>query len=724
MYHFLLLAANLFTVANLEGTVTLESTGKPIHHVTVVIPGLNKSTETDDDGKFQFKGVPAGEYDVLAQAAGLADARKRVALGGEQTAKIDFALRLTPIRQELTVTASGKVETALEAINSVSTLDTLDLANKAGNSLGDVLDGLPGVHKRSFGPGTTRPVLRGFDGDRVLIMQDGVRTGTLSSQSGDHGEPVDPQSLERVEVVRGPATLLYGSNAIGGVVNMISDHHAGQNASHDGVHGYLSAIGGSNNGLHGGSAGVSAGSGPWVMRLNTGGQRTSDYRTARERIENSGARTLSGGTSLSRYSEKGWFTAAYNTQRGTYQIPFIEEEHHEGEEEEEGEEEHGHAHERVRLPFSRHNIRVTGGLHEKLNFSLNYSNWQHDEVAGGEIENQFFNKQFDYRLVAEQKRRGAYSGSFGVWGLHRDYEAIGAEAITPPVTQRSFAVFGVESIQFERARLQLGGRLESTRYSPEEGRKRSFTGFSGSAGLNVPLWNGGAFVTSYNHSYRAPALEELYANGPHAGNLTFEIGDTNLRGERSNGFDVSLRHTSGRLRADANWFLYRLNRYVYLAPTGEIEDGLIAAQYSQADARYTGFEGRLQAALHPMLWLNLGLDAVDAQLRVGKTPLPRIPPVRGRVGVDFRYKSLSVAPELTLAARQDQVYSTETETAGYGTASVRGTYTIARQHTVHLISVTWFNANNAYYRNHLSFLKDVAAEMGRGVAVSYNLRFF
>jgi iron complex outermembrane receptor protein len=727
MYHLLLLAANLFTVTDLQGTVTLESTGNPVHHVTVVIPKLNRSTETDDNGKFQFKGLPLGEYDVLAQAAGLADLRKKVTLAEGKTAEVNFALRVTPIRQEITVTASGKVETALEAMNSVTTLDTLDLANKAATSLGDVLDGQPGVHKRAFGPGTTRPVLRGFDGDRVLIMQDGVRTGTLSSQSGDHGEPVDPQGLERVEVVRGPATLLYGSNAIGGVVNMITDHHEGQTASHDGVHGYLSAIGGTNNGLHGGSAGVSAGTGPWVLRLNTGGQRTSDYRTARERIENSGARTLVGGTSLSRYSTRGWFTAAYNTSRGTYQIPYIEteEEHEEEHEEEEEEEEgHGHGHERVRLPFSRHNIRVTGGLHDRLQFSLNYSDWQHQEVAGGEIENQFYNKQFDYRLVAEQRRRGAFSGSFGLWGLNRDYEAIGAEAITPQVSQRSFAVFGVESIQLERARLQFGGRIERTGYTPERGRNRSFVGFSGSAGLNVPVWHGGAFVTSFNHSYRAPALEELYARGPHVGNLTYEIGDVNLRGERSNGADVSLRHTSARLRAEANWFFYRLNNYVYLAPTGEIEDGLIEAQYSQRDARYTGFEGRLQAALHPMFWLNLGFDAVDAQLRINNTPLPRIPPVRGRVGVDFRYKGLSVAPELTLAGRQDQIFTTETETAGYGTANLRGTYTWARQHTVHLFSVTWFNANNAYYRNHLSFLKNVAAEMGRGVAFSYNLRFF
>lgn len=707
MYHFILLAANLFAGSNLDGTVNLAATGKPLHHVTVVLPQLNKSTETDDEGRFHFTSLPEGEYDIIAQSAGLSDSRKKVLITKENAAKVDFALSLSPIRQEITVTASGKVETTLEAINSVTTLDTLDLAGKAGTSLGDVLDGQPGVSKRSAGPGTGRPVIRGFDGDRVLIMQDGVRTGTLSSQSGDHGEPVDPQSLERVEVVRGPATLLYGSNAIGGVVNMITDHHAGQTATHDGVHGYLSAIAGTNNGLHGGSAGVSAGAGKWVLRLNTGGQRTSDYRTARERIDNSGSRTLSGGVSASRYSKRSWFTGAYNTQRGTYQIPQFDSDE-----------------ERVHLPFTRQNVRATGGLHDTVQFSLNYSDWHHDEVANDEVANQFFNKQLDYRLVVDQKRKGRLSGNFGLWGLHRDYKAVGDEAITPPVTQKSFAVFGVENIQFEHLRLQVGGRVEDTRYNPKGAQARAFTGFSGSAGVNIPLWHGGAFVSSFSHSYRAPALEELYANGPHVGNLTYEIGDANLRGERSNGFDVSVRHTSPRFRAEANGFSYHLAQYVYLAPTGGIQHGLIAARYSQNNARYTGFDGRLQTALHPMVWLNLGFDMVDAQLRLNDTPLPRIPPGRGRAGVEFRYKSLSIAPELVLSRRQDRTFPTETETAGYATVNSRATYTIARQHTLHMLSVNFFNANNAYYRNHLSFIKDRAAEMGRGATVSYNLRFF
>ena len=679
-----------------DGTVLLQSTQKPLHHATVVIPALQRITETDDNGKFQFKDVPQGRYDIIAHASGLTDSRKTIDVKDHTT--VDFAVKLMVIRQEITVTASGRAETTLEAMNSVATLDTLDLASKNATSLGDVLDGQPGVHKRSFGPGSTRPVLRGFDGDRVLVMQDGVRTGTVSSMSGDHGEPVDPQSLERIEVVRGPATLLYGSNAIGGVVNMITDHHQGQTASHDGVHGYISTNAGSNNGMHGASAGVSVGMGPWVGRLSTGGTRTSDYDTARERILNSASRALSGSASLSRYADKGWFTMGYNTQRGQYEVPSDE---------------------AIALPYTRQNVRIGGGLRDKLDFSINHSNWRHDETHDREAENEFHNSQTDLRLVAHQRRR-----SFGAWALHRDYKAIGEEAITPPVSQNSFAVFGVETMKLERAHLQLGGRVENTRYGPEEGRKRGFTGFSGSAGINVPLWNGGAFVSSFNHSFRAPALEELYANGPHPGNLTYEVGDTNLKAERANGVDIALRHTSPRMRAEATGFYYNLKQFVFLAPTGHIEDGFVEAEYKQAAARYAGFEGRVQSMLHQNVWLQLAFDAVDAQLTLNKTSLPRIPPIRGRTGIDVRWKALSINPELVLANRQSNIFQTETPTAGYATANVKATYTLARQHTLHLFSVNWFNANNRFYRNHLSFIKDTAAEIGRGVAFNYTVRFY
>jgi iron complex outermembrane receptor protein len=329
-----------------------------------------------------------------------------------------------------------------------------------------------------------------------------------------------------------------------------------------------------------------------------------------------------------------------------------------------------------------------------------------------------------------QNRRGRLTGSFGFWGLHRDYESIGAEALAPATKQTSFAGFAVETINFQRAALQFGGRIETNRYNPSldpnRGQlpKRTFTGFSGAFGLRVNTWEGGAFVANYTHSYRAPSLEELYNEGPHPGNATFEIGNSDLTRELGNGIDFGLRHSSQRVRAEANGFFYHIDSFVFLAPTGAIEDGLPVAEYTQGTSRFAGFEGKFDAELHRYLWLNLGADYVNANLTETDTPLPRIPPLRGRLGLEFRYKGLTLSPAAIFTKDQNRLFLLETRTAGYALFNLSGSYVIARQHHAHVFTFSAFNLGDRLYRNHLSFIKEFAPEMGRGVRVTYTVRFF
>jgi iron complex outermembrane recepter protein len=225
-------------------------------------------------------------------------------------------------------------------------------------------------------------------------------------------------------------------------------------------------------------------------------------------------------------------------------------------------------------------------------------------------------------------------------------------------------------------------------------------------------------------SHRAPALEELYFFGPHAGNLTFEIGNANLAMERNTGLDASLRRQSARLRFEGNVFYYRISDFVYLAPTGRIREGFVEANYAQADTRYRGAEARLDAAVRPDLWLNVSIDSVSARIRETNTPLPRIPPIRGRIGFDVRLNRLSMKPELVLARPQNSVFATETRTAGYAVTNLNSTYTIAGAHSVQIFYFTLFNATDRLYRNHLSFIKNIAPEIGRGFRIGYTIRFF
>jgi len=714
-----------------EGVVTLRSGGTPLHNATVSLLPTGRTAASDERGEFRFQNVPPGRYRLVAHMHSLTDETKLIEVQAGQTAKLDFALSLAPVRESITVTATGQEVATAQAFQTVTSRESYDLTIKASNSLGELLETETGIAKRSFGPGNSRPVVRGFDGDRVLVLQDGVRTGTLSSQSGDHGEPVDATSIERVEVVRGPATLLYGSNAVGGVVNVVTGHHLLHEHPHSGFRGHLTGIGGTTNAQGGGSGGFEFGHKDWLVWGSGGGMRTGDYHAPIGRIVGSGTELRHTTAGFGRYSEKFGFNLSYGVQDGKYGVPFASEfhEHHEDEDVTGEEDDHGEE-EQIGIQFRRHNVRFNGSVRdlgrgfESFQLALNYSDWNHKELEGAAIGTEFFNTQFIYRGTLTQRRRGPLSGSFGFWGMRRDFEARGEEALAPPVSQNAFALFGLEEFSFERVRFQFGGRFEHNGYSPEELRNRSFNGASGSAGVFLPAWNGGAVVVNYMHSFRAPALEELYNLGPHVGNVTYEIGNPNLVAERSNAFEVSLRHTAQRVRLETNFFRYGMRNFVYLQPTGAFEDGLPEADYAQADARFLGAEMRSEIGLRRDLWLLLGFDAVDAQLTAGGTPLPRIPPVRGRIGADWRWRSLSIRPELVLANRQWQLAPNETETPGYAVVNLAAAYTFTQKHTMHTFQANLFNLSDRLYRNHLSFIKDLAPEIGRGVRFTYTLQWF
>jgi iron complex outermembrane receptor protein len=330
----------------------------------------------------------------------------------------------------------------------------------------------------------------------------------------------------------------------------------------------------------------------------------------------------------------------------------------------------------------------------------------------------------------DQRKYGRLSGRFGLGGMHRDFAATGEEALAPPTKHNAFAVFGLETVDFEPVSIQFGGRVETNRYSPEATVSRgvlpdrTFTGFSGAAGIRVRTWDGGSFVSNYTHSYRAPTLEELFNLGPHRGNLAFEIGNPDLTRERTDGVDFGLRHSSKRLRFEANGYYYHMRDFVFLAPTGDIEEGLIVGNYDQETARFAGTEARFETELHPAIWLNLGLDYVNAQLTSDGTPLPQIPPLRARAGIEIRYKGLLLNPDIVIANHQDRLFPNETRTAGYAVANLSGSYLFAHGHTAHIVSFNFFNMGDTLYRNHLSFIKEFAPEIGRGLRVTYTLRFF
>lgn len=750
----LTLSAQAQNAGILHGKVLLESNGAPLHKASVLIVETGEVAVSDDQGIYTFDSLAPGVYTVVAYSASLRSETELVEVTAGGTVERDFQVRVPVLKQEIVVTAKGSQETAFQSVQSVHSLDNIDLSERMATSLGDVLDGEPGVAKRSFGPGTSRPVVRGFDGDRVLVMQDGLRLGSLGSQSGDHGEPIDPSSVDRVEVLRGPATLLYGSNAVGGVVNAVTGLYDVRKQPHDGTRAQISSAAGSNNGLAGGNASGEFGYRNWLFWVGGGGQRAGDYSSPQGIVPHSDSRVANTKAGLGWYGPKAFAAFGYTLFDGHYGIPFAAELESgtigapQGGEEGAGEEPPAEEEEEldsINIDMKRHDLRLAGGFRElggpisHIGFSLGYARYDHQEVetlADGEqnVGTAFKNNQIVYRGVFEQSPRGALSGSFGFWGLSRNYQSNGEEALSPPVDQTAFALFALEEVQLEGVKLQFGGRIDRTNYQVKglfdrEGEEvllpdRAFTGASGGLGARFDLWKGGAFVANFTSSHRSPSLEELYNFGPHGGNRTFEMGDPNLGKEHSNGFDFSLRQESDRIRAEANFFVYFINNFVFLAPTGGIEDNLIAADYLQDDARFLGGELRLNVGLTDHFWLNFGLDKVNAELTDQNRPLPRIPPLRGRIGFDLRCKNFSFRPELVAVDQQDQVFDTETRTGGYAVTNLTASYTRASTHLIHHFAFEVFNVGDKLYRNHLSFIKDFAPEMGRGARLSYVMNFF
>ena len=231
-------------------------------------------------------------------------------------------------------------------------------------------------------------------------------------------------------------------------------------------------------------------------------------------------------------------------------------------------------------------------------------------------------------------------------------------------------------------------------------------------------------MANLTRSHRAPALEELYNFGPHVGNLVFEIGNPGLEPETTLGLDLSLRHQSGRVRGDVNVYVYDIDNFVFLDLQDEQIGTLRVGQFLQSDGRFMGFDAKGSVRLGSQVWVNVTLGRVDAELITTDEALPRIPPFRGLVSVDLPYRGVTVTPELVFASKQDRLFRDETETDGYSVFNLRGSYVWPTQHMAHVLSVSAFNLTNELYRNHTSFIKDLAPEIGRGVRMGYSLRFF
>jgi iron complex outermembrane receptor protein len=720
------------TGVDVSGRLTNSLSGDPIPNATVQIDELNRQVMSGPDGSFSFPNVPPGTYHVSVHSQGYSTRRTEVTVTGTAAPKMDFQVDPELHFEEVT-TVTGDARSQFEVYQPTAVLSGQELTKQLEMSLGATLENQPGVTSRSFGPAPARPVVRGLDGDRVQILQDGQRMGDLSSQSGDHGVTVNPAAAERIEVVRGPATLLYGANAIGGLVNVITEDIPTRRI--EGASGNFTFDVGSAAKEGAAAADVRAGDGTWALHAGGGGRRSGDVRTPEGDLENSQSRNGFGNVGLSWTGENRYFGGSYGYDDTKYGIPVVEEG-------------------QVQLTPRRHafGLRTGGqgltGALESYRATLSARRYKHEELEGQEVGTAFQNNTEEIELMAGHRAVGRLKGSLGAWILNRAFGASGAEALSPDVDSRAVSAFVYEEITWPHVTFQFAGRVDHTRYSPVDEDERAFTSGSGSLGLLFrPAAANERFTVAMSlaRAARNPALEELFYFGPHPGNFAFEVGNPDLEPEHALGFDLSARWRGARASGEVTYFRNDIQNFVFRRPLTEAQlvrrlrefegrfperdleiDGaeeFPIIENVSADSVLQGIEAHGDFGLTSRLFAEFGLDYVRGMLKDSDDPLPRMPPFRTQLGLRYQYNAFQVGGAVTAVAKQDRIFDVETPTDGYGLLRLYTAYSVMSGRVLHTITARLDNVTDELYRNHLSLIKDLAPEMGRNVKVLYNVRF-
>jgi iron complex outermembrane receptor protein len=716
--------------------------GDRLAGATVQIDELRRQTISAPDGTFTFEGVAPGTYHLSVRTSGFSSRRTEFTVAAAPLAIGEVQVE-TDLHFEEVVTVSADLpRSQFEAFQPTSVLLGQELTKQLQMSLGATLENQPGVASRTFGPAPARPVVRGLDGDRVLILQDGQRLGDLSSQSGDHGVAINPAASQRIEVVRGPATLLYGANAIGGLVNVITEDILTRPV--EGASGNVTLDFGTAAEEATGAGSVRVGNGRFALSAGGGGRRSDDVNTPEGEVENSQSRNGFGNIGMSWTGQRGYFGGSFSLDDSKYGIPVVEDGI-------------------LQIDTRRHAFNLRGGAQglngafDAFRVSLGVRRYSLDELEGVEAATQLRNDTTELELFGSHRAAGRLRGSIGGWVLDRAFDAQGDEALSPPVDQRGVAAYLYEEVTWPHVTFQFGGRVDRTNYTPVDLPERDFTNGSGSAGLLFRPAAADDRVTlalSVARAARAPALEELYFFGLHHGNFALEVGDPNLGSETAFGFDASLRFRSGRasgeityFRNDISDFIFRnvidheefeereeefVERFGGREPSGhhhEEEEGeaheeeeFAIHEFVARDALLQGIEVHADFAVTSRLFVELGADYVRGALD-DDTPLPRMPPFRARGGVRYQYAGFQAGGEVIGAATQDRVSGAEEPTDGYTLLKLFTSYSFTAGDALNTITVRLDNATDELYRNHLSFIKELVPEMGRNFKVLYSVRF-
>ena len=641
-----------------------------------------------------------------------------------------------------------------DILSGTSVLTGQDLTRELKPTIGETLSRQAGVSATSFGPNASRPVLRGFQGERVRVLADGIGSFDVSNTSVDHAVVINPLNADRIEVLRGPAALLFGSSAIGGVVNVI-DSRIPRTMPSEGIHVDALATYGTAANERSGGARVDVPLGDKIVvhldgtytktsNLRTGGfiltpalraaalasgdADIADLADLRGKLPNSAGRTweVAGGAALiTSNGNLGFSVSRYDSFYGVpvrYSVdPAVEAEE-------------------VRLDVKQTRLDLRGevnpssGFLEAIKFRGGYADYRHNEVEDtGEIATTFLNDGWEGRLELVQRAKGGWRGAIGGQFFLRSLNIIGEEKFLPKSETAQYGLFTVQSFDLGAVRAEAGGRIErsilSANADDDLGNpdlRRTFTAVSGSLGASVEIGTGWRVGLNASYTQRAPSAEELFANGPHAGTQAFEVGDPSFDKEKSTGAELTLRGEGEGYRLSASLYHSWFNGFIFEAPTGAIEDDLPVFQFGQANAKHYGAEIEASFELAKIGATTLSFDAIADFTRArlsGGGNLPRIPAMRLLGGLEAQSDKANARIEVERVDGQTRIAAFETATKGYTVLNASVGFKPFGADNGSTITLSANNIFDVDARRHASFLKDYAPLSGRDIRLTLRAAF-
>lgn len=660
--------------------------------------------------------------------------------------------------EHLVVSASPYARSQTDLAQPTTVVAGRELFLNPASSLGDLLAGQPGVSSTSFGPGASRPVIRGLGGDRIRLLTGGVGTFDASVISPDHAVSIDPLLIERVEIIRGPATLLYGGNAVGGAVNAI-DHRIHTARPDQPLHVRAEARASSVNDEESGGIVLEGGADSIAWHLDAYRRQAGDLeipgfaQTARRRatalaealehgddppaeihghIPNTALTADGAAAGLSFFGDHTFLGFAFSGHNTLYGIPAAAHAHESFDESDTHPHAHGHDHEGVRIDLRQRrfdlqaSLTPSSGFVREVRLKLGLARYRHAELEDDQIATVFRNRSHDARLELLHQPLGVFSGAFGWHTTQSDFSALGEEAFLPPSRTRTHALFLLEETETKPVSWQLGARVERHTIdlrdnSPRSSAENTVSVSTGAVWTLDETWT---LSASLAHGERAPNTQERFADGFHAGTGVHEIGDPDLRPERSLAFDLTLRKRAGWITGSATAFAHHFDGFIHLNAEPSASD---VYHFSQHDARFHGAEleaiFHLLHADHHQLDFTVAADFVRATNTATHTPLPRITPARLKPGIVWRRGPLVLGADAHFVGRPHRLAPEETSTSSYLLANAYATYRFSFERTIVDVFLRVSNFTNTEARLHTSFLKDVAPLSARNVTVGLRLTF-